>query len=92
MDQFKQTRLIAHAGNHEPLRDFLSPTLQPAGVRPSAEGVAGPDLKAQIQQLRSAAFPRPSKEATQKPPTSSSLRRQPPSVGQQSQQNPGLER
>lgn len=53
MDQFKRARLVAHAGNHEPLRDVLAPTLHPVGNRPSAGGVAGPDLAAQIQQLRS---------------------------------------
>ena len=90
MDQLKHARLIAHAGNHEPIRDVLAPTLHPAGQSRTAGGVAGLDLTAQIRQLRSAAFPRPSKEATQKPSTTSS-RRRPPALGREAQQNPGLE-
>lgn len=91
MDQFKHARLIAHAGNHEPLRDVLAPTLRPSRGGPSTGGVAGPELAAQLQQLHSAAFPRPASEATQSPPTPSSLRRPPP-AGRHTQHNPGFER
>lgn len=42
MDQFKHARLIAHAGNYEPLRDVLAPTLRAAGDESSTDAVAGP--------------------------------------------------
>ena len=89
MDQFNHALLIAHAGEHEPIRDVLASTLHPAGQSPTAGGVAGLDLTAQIRQLRSTAFPRSSKEATQKPSTASSRRR--PTLDRESQQNSGLE-
>lgn len=40
MDQFKHARLVAPAGNHEPLRDVLAPTLR-AGPAPADVSSAG---------------------------------------------------
>ena len=82
MDQFIEARLIAHAGHHEALRDVLGPTLHPVGTT-SGEGMAGPALETQLEQLRKAAFPRPAREAMRTsstsvpPPTSTAPAQQP---------------
>lgn len=54
MDQFVQARLIAHAGNHEPLATILALHLRPSPVPITAEGIAGADLAEQIAHLRTA--------------------------------------
>lgn len=43
MDQFIQARLIAHAGNHDPLATILASHLGPASEPVTAEGIAGTD-------------------------------------------------
>src|SRR5665811_1010774 len=44
MDQFRDARLVAHAGNHQPLHAVLTEHLSPAAPGVDPTGLAGPAL------------------------------------------------
>lgn len=91
MDQFIHARLIAHGGNHEPLRDVLAPTLRPLEAAEKATGLAGPDLAAQVAHFRSAAFRQRSSESTRSRPATPEGQATPPtSYGRQADRGPEI--